>query len=191
MSKLKKASVFIDAANYHYSLRGDGWRIDYEKFRNILETKFNIHDIFYYEGMHSKKSFKDSGNSPSHSKFLKQKAKKKAFFKKLKGLDFIIKTKPISSIYDFTEGEYKLKCNFDVELAIDAIDTLKKYDVFILCSGDGDFVKLAKYLKGKYKYTVVIAPKDRISHSLRKAANKLIGLSSLKGKIRDNNYTLK
>ena len=50
-------------------------------------------------------------------------------------------------------------------------------------SGDGDFVKLIKYLKGKRKKTVVVAPSDRFSDNLGKAANQVIYLESLEEKI--------
>jgi uncharacterized LabA/DUF88 family protein len=52
-----------------------------------------------------------------------------------------------------------------------------------LLSGDGDFVKLIKYLKGKKKKTVVIAPSDRFSDNLEKAANQVIYLEDLKAGI--------
>ena len=49
--------------------------------------------------------------------------------------------------------------------------------------GDGDFIKLVKYLKGKKKKTVVIAPSDRLSDNLENAANQVIYLEDLKSEI--------
>ncbi|MBW2000875.1 MAG: NYN domain-containing protein [Deltaproteobacteria bacterium] len=34
-------------------------------------------------------------------------------------------------------------------MTIDALEGLHDYEAFVLVSGDGDFVKLVKYLKGK------------------------------------------
>ena len=79
--------------------------------------------------------------------------------------------------------KFKNKCNFDVELTIDALDGMGDYDVFVLFSGDGDFVKLVKYLKGKKKKTVVIAPSDRLSDNLESAANQVIYLEDLQTEI--------
>ena len=50
-------------------------------------------------------------------------------------------------------------------------------------SGDGDFTKLIKYLKGKYKQTIVICAKKRTSSSLEKAANIFVNLNTLKSYI--------
>jgi len=61
---------------------------------------------------------------------------------------------------------------------------MDRYDVFVLFSGDGDFLKLIKYLKGKQKKTVVIAPSERLSDNLEKAANQVIYLENLESKIR-------
>ena len=60
---------------------------------------------------------------------------------------------------------------------------MSDYDVFVLFSGDGDFIKLIKYLKGKKKKTVVIAPSDRLSDNLENAANQVIYLEDLKSEI--------
>ena len=83
-----------------------------------------------------------------------------------------------------TAGEFKHKCNFDVELTIDALDGMADYDVFVLFSGDGDFVKLIKYLKGKRKKTVVMPPSERLSDNLERAANQVIYLEELEADIK-------
>ena len=54
---------------------------------------------------------------------------------------------------------------------------------FILCSGDGDFVRLVKYLKAHFKKTVVIAPSKRFSTNLWKAASRAIDLEDLRNDI--------
>ena len=58
-----------------------------------------------------------------------------------------------------------------------------KPEVFVLFSVDGDFIKLVKYLKGKKKKAVVIAPSDRLSDNLENAANQVIYLEDLKSEI--------
>jgi uncharacterized LabA/DUF88 family protein len=70
-----------------------------------------------------------------------------------------------------------------VELTIDAIDTLNKYDQCIIGSGDGDFIKLVKYLKGKHKIVLIMAGRDRVSDELLKAAHQVVYLRNLKNKI--------
>jgi uncharacterized LabA/DUF88 family protein len=77
-------------------------------------------------------------------------------FKFLRNLSFRARHKPVGRIYDNTAGEFKHKCNFDVELTIDAFDGTGNYDVFVLLSGDDDFVKLIKYLKGQKKKALLM-----------------------------------
>jgi uncharacterized LabA/DUF88 family protein len=48
------------------------------------------------------------------------------------------------------------KCNFDVEIAVDAMRLIDSYDTLCLFSGDADFVALLRYLKGKGKKIILI-----------------------------------
>jgi len=45
-----KVAVFIDAANILYSQQTLGWRIDYQKLRDYLQSQAKILGIFYYTG---------------------------------------------------------------------------------------------------------------------------------------------
>jgi uncharacterized LabA/DUF88 family protein len=89
----------------------------------------------------------------------------------------------VSSIYDATEGKYVRKCNLDVETTIDAIERLADYDEMLLCSGDGDFSKLARYLKNKGKKVTVLTLKDRLSWVLKRDASNIAFLNRLRSKI--------
>ena len=62
---------------------------------------------------------------------------------------------------------------------------LSQYETMVLCSGDGDFLKLVKYMKGKFKKTLVIAHKDRFNWVLEKAANKIFFLEDIREKIEE------
>ncbi|MBM3253961.1 MAG: NYN domain-containing protein, partial [Candidatus Omnitrophica bacterium] len=112
--------------------------------------------------------------------FIQYKEEREAFFKMLKKVGYIVKSKPVSSVYDSTSGDYKRKCNFDVEVSIIALDKLPEYKELVLCSGDGDFVKLLKYIKGKFKKTTVIAHRHRLNWELASTANRVITLESIK-----------
>ncbi len=180
----QRSYIFIDASNIHYYLNNEGWRIDWIKFQNHYKSAFQSPRFYYYEGLISKGCYLD--NNPDHSiqDFSDAKKRKQKYFKFLKHHNYIVRQKPVARVYDNTSGHFKHKCNFDVELTIDAIDNIDNYDVFSLVSGDGDFEKLIKYLKGKGKKTIVIAPKDRFSRNLKKAANMTINLHSIKDSIK-------
>ncbi|MFQ5793981.1 MAG: NYN domain-containing protein [Candidatus Bipolaricaulia bacterium] len=179
----EKVSLFIDAANYHYAMRNENWEIDFQKFINYFRQQYDLQKAFYYEGQITKAFFFDRNPGATINDFRRAKSQKEAYFKLLKSFGIIVRTKPISRVYDATTARFKHKCNFDVELTIDALDTISEYDTFILCSGDGDFVKLVKYLKGRFKKTVVVSHRDRISQQLRKAANQVIYLHQLRANI--------
>lgn len=168
--KKERVCIFVDASNYHYTLQ---WDIDFEKFSEYYNARYEVVRIFYYEGTHSKKSYLDQRPGRTEADFLTQDAKKAKYFKKLRKIGFTVRTKPISSVYDKTTGKSELKCNFDVELTIDALDQLAAYDTAILCSGDGDFTRLIRYLKGKGRRTIVVAASERLSTTLRQAANSI------------------
>lgn len=182
MKKLK-AYVFIDASNIHYYLVKADWRIDWKKFKEYCEKRYDSPKFFYYEGVPSKSQYFDIHPDEGIAQFIEAKKNKLNYFKVLKGISFKVRHKPVGRVYDNTAGEFKYKCNFDVELTIDALDGLDNYQIFVLFSGDGDFVKLIKYLKGKKKKTVVIAPSERLSWNLERAANQIIYLEDLKDKI--------
>ena len=149
--KKPKVYVFIDASNIHYYLAKAGWRIDWKKFKLMCERRYEAPKFFYYEGVPSKSQYFDIHPSHSLADFIQAKKNKYNYFKFLRSISFKVRHKPVGRVYDDTAGQFKHKCNFDVELTIDALDALEDYDVFVLFSGDGDFVKLVKYLKGKRK----------------------------------------
>ncbi len=181
--KKPKAYIFIDASNIHYYIVKANWKIDWVKFKIFCEKRYEAPKFFYYEGIPSKSQYFDIHPEHSLSQFIEMKKRKLQYFKFLKSISFKVRHKPVSRVYDNTAGQFKHKCNFDVELTIDALNNSDDYDVFVLFSGDGDFIKLIKYLKGKKKKTVVIAPSNRLSWNLEKAANQVIYLEDLRNQI--------
>lgn len=174
-----KAYIFIDLSNIHYYLRKRRWKINWIKFKRYFELIFDTPSFFYYEGVPSKGQYFDIYPNNSIKDFSEAKKNKLKYFKFLKRNNYKVRHKPVGRVYDNTSGQFKHKCNFDVELTIDALDGMNNYNVFVLFSGDGDFVKLIKYLKGKRKKTVVIAPSDRLSDNLEKTANQIIYLEDI------------
>lgn len=71
------------------------------------------------------------------------------------------------------------KCNFDVEIAVDAIKMMNYYDTFCIFSGDSDFVYLNKFLKEKNK-KIIIVKGGYITTELRKTADLVINAQQIK-----------
>jgi len=84
------------------------------------------------------------------------------------------------------------KCNFDVEICVDAIRLVENYDTFCLFSSDADFVHLTRILKKGIKINVdskkVIIPSKKIilvkggyiHHSLHDVADLIISAQDIK-----------
>jgi len=178
--KKPKAHVFVDASNIHYYLIKKGWRVDWRKFKLFCENRYESLRVFYCEGVPSKSQYFDLHPSHSLVDFIDAKKRKLDYFQFLKSISYKVRNKPVSRVYDDTAGKFRHKCNFDVELTIDALDSMAEYGVLVLFSGDGDFVKLVKYIKGRNKKSVVIAPADRLSNNLERAANQVIYLEDIK-----------
>jgi len=74
----------------------------------------------------------------------------KHFFEALEKLGIETKTKPLQTFF----GGAK-KADWDVGLAVDAIKFSPSLDAIVIVSGDGDFVPLAEYLKGRCQVEVL------------------------------------
>lgn len=71
------------------------------------------------------------------------------------------------------------KCNFDVEISVDAIKMIEHYDTFCIFSGDADFVYLNNYLKRKGKKIIIIKG-GYITTKLRESADLVINAQNIK-----------
>ncbi len=89
-----------------------------------------------------------------------------------------------SEVKGDTNGSYVEipKSNFDVEISVDAIRLLERYDTFCLFSGDSDFAYLAHFLKKNHKKIMIVAS-GQIFYTLRELANPYINAQSIKGDI--------
>ena len=130
MKKLK-AYVCIDASNIHYYLVKAKWRIDWIRFEQFCEKNYESPKFFYYEGVPSKTQYFDIHPGHSLPQFIKAKRDKTDYFKLLRSIPFSVRQKPVGRVYDNTSGQFKHKCNFDVELTIDALDGIENYEVFV------------------------------------------------------------
>lgn len=158
--------VFIDAANIFYTQRTLHWRISYEKLKQYFseECGNDLGKIFVYTASDS--------DRPQQQKFLEM----------LKINGYIVKTKEIKRIR-VAKGIYEWKGDFDVELTIDAIDNIQKFDTVVLLSGDSDFAPIVERIKENGKKVVVMSSKYHVSRELIKLADKYINLKKLRDRI--------
>lgn len=163
---MKRVAVFIDGSNYFYTAKTLGWNIDFEKFREYCSEYGNIVEAIYYQGT--------SGSGATQKKYLNC----------LAYLGYSLVTKPLKSIYDPAGKLVIQKANLDVEIVLDMISMIDRYDVAILVSGDGDFGRAVQLLKLRGKEVKVVSTKGHAAWELVQIAGiNYIDLLSIKEKI--------
>lgn len=169
IEKNKKMYVFIDAANMWSVVQSVKKMIDYSLLKKYFQNKFKPTElkIFYYEA-YPKEGTRDYSIDPKHKYFTYLK----------KGLNFTVRKKPLKRIKNDDESITE-KGNMDVELVIDAVHNLKKYDIAIFFSGDSDFLSLINYIKNVGKKAYVFSSKNNVSLELKTGSNGYFEMKDL------------
>ena len=164
----KWAVDFWPLENKQYLVR----EIDIEKLANVIEHVKPVKKFFYY-GHYGSQPELDSDHH------LNVKYRQSIFrIDKAKKAGFRARTKEIKEIRTFDEdGKFVAKiskCNFDVEMTMDMLQKINKYDSVFLWSGDSDFHLLLQYLKSKGKKIVTICARNHVSAELNKYSDLFI-----------------
>ena len=80
----------------------------------------------------------------------------------------------VKDLQEFTGGVKK--ADWDVGLAIDAVRTADMVDTIVIVSGDGDFIPLIQYLKGKGRRVEVVAFGRSASGKVREEADDFLDI---------------
>ncbi len=152
--------VFIDASNLWEAQKAKGRFLDYEKTIYFIKSEFKASFIktFYYTAYPAEGT--RNYNLDGKHKFF-------TFLKK--GLGFEVRKKELKRIPVVDEhGEsIKEKGNMDVEITIDALHNLQRYNTAIFFTGDSDFLALVSYLKNYDKKVLIFSSQNNISEELR------------------------
>lgn len=124
------------------------FKVDYKKLKKFFAKNSNLRRITFYTVRFDIKK---------HDQFLAM----------LKANGYKLETKPLKIIktHDIERGDIR-KANFDVEISVDAVSMIGKFDTFVLFSGDSDFAYLLGFLKAQKKRTVVISRRGHIAKEL-------------------------
>lgn len=156
--------VFIDASNLWQAVKSKGKFIDFDKTIKYIRDKFNGKNIkgFYY-----------TAYPADGTRSYNMDAKHKFFIYLKKALGFAVikkKLKRISVVNN--DGEtIEEKGNMDVEMTIDVLHHINKYNVAVFFTGDSDFLALVTYLRNHGKKVFVFSSKNNISQELRTGAD--------------------
>ncbi|OHA52164.1 MAG: hypothetical protein A3A97_04615 [Candidatus Terrybacteria bacterium RIFCSPLOWO2_01_FULL_40_23] len=185
--------AFVDYGNVNYWYENDERDVD----GNILNTRqkliIDIEKLANFVALFSEQKRFYYGWNPRRKKnwHIAIKAEKCGFIKITKPMQFIkhyLSTGESpkggfnnSEIKTDANGEYIEipKSNFDVEISVDAIRLMEKYDTFCLFSGDSDFAYLAAFLKKNKKKFIVVAS-GQVFHTLKEFADLYINAQQIK-----------
>jgi uncharacterized LabA/DUF88 family protein len=150
--------AFIDSTNLYLSIKDQGWKLDYGRFRIYLRDKYHIQEAFIFIG------------------YIKKNAD---LYLGLKKQGYRLVFKPVVN----TES-YKPKGNADAELVLHTMIEFNNFDQAVVVTGDGDFYCLVEYLISKNKLLKLFIPnKLRYSSLYRNYMDYIIFMNDLRGKL--------
>ncbi len=165
--------AFIDASNLWEAQKAKGKFFDYQKLKEFLRERYDASSVtvFYYTAY-------PADGTRSYS--LDGKHKFFTFLKK--GLGFIVRKKELKRIHITSEaGEAtEEKGNMDVEMTIDAMHHIQKYNIAILFTGDSDFLALVNYIRRDGKKVYIFSSKNNVSKELRTGGDGYLDILNIK-----------
>jgi len=168
------AKSFWPEENRNYLRR----EIDINKLAGIIDLVGPIEKFFYYG------HYKQHLDLPPEHAFNMKYRQSIYRIDKARKSGFRIRTKGIKEIDDFDdEGKFLgriRKCNFDIEMTMDMLTKIQRYNTIFLWSGDSDFHSLLQYLKSKKKKIITICGRNFASEELRNSSDLFIPADPLK-----------
>ncbi|MCD6493010.1 MAG: NYN domain-containing protein [Archaeoglobaceae archaeon] len=164
-----RVMIFIDGSNLFHACKNfrNGFKVDYEKLRNVLAAGRKLIRAYYYGSFNSfKKEVAD---------------RQKKFFQALQEMGFEVVDKPLRK----RNESYVIEKGVDIVLAVDMLSLAFRdaYDIGILVSGDADFVRAIEVVKYLGKRIEVAMFRNNLSSELRRKADKYIILDNIADKI--------
>lgn len=166
-NQVKTVYIFIDASNLWQAQKARGKMFDYEKLKKVLKIKYKAStlEIFYYT------AYPASG---TRDYSLDGKHKFYTYLKKALGFNVVKKELKRISVRDEDGDTIQEKGNMDVEMTIDAVHNVGKYDTALFFTGDSDFMPLVTYIRNKSKKVYIFSSKNNVSQELRTGADGYI-----------------
>jgi len=170
--KEKIIYVFIDASNLWAAIKAKGRFIDFEKTISYIKDGLSGTKI---------KTFYFTSYPANGTRDYSLDSKHKFFTYLEKALNFAVIKKELKRISISTENGYRIeeKGNMDVEMAINAIHYMDKYNAAVFLTGDSDFLALITYLKNHGKRVFIYSSKNNVSEELRTGGDGYIDLLTI------------
>lgn len=159
--KRGRVAIFIDGANLYHAAKEQKVEIDYAKLlTQLAKDASSLVGVYFYTGI-------DRNNQNQQS-----------FLSYLRSIGYQIIHKNMVQRADGSK-----KGNMDIELALDMVALVDRYDTAVLVSGDGDFTCVVNLVKQSQARVEVVSFRKATSPMLIDASDSYINLVSLQTEI--------
>jgi uncharacterized LabA/DUF88 family protein len=155
-----RVAIFIDGSNLFYAALQLGIEIDYSKLLSRLTAGSRLLRAFFYTGV-------DRTNE-----------KQQGFLLWMRRNGYRVIAKDLVQLPDGSK-----KANLDVEIAVDLMALVGKYDTAVIVSGDGDLAYAADGVSYRGARVEVVSLRSMTSDSLINVADRYIDLEQIKEEI--------
>jgi uncharacterized LabA/DUF88 family protein len=155
-----RVAIFIDGSNLFYAALQLGIEIDYTKLLSRLTAGSRLLRAFFYTGV-------DRTNE-----------KQQGFLLWMRRNGYRVIAKDLVQLPDGSK-----KANLDVEIAVDLMALVGKYDTAVIVSGDGDLAYAADGVSYRGARVEVVSLRSMTSDSLINVADRYIDLEQIKEEI--------
>jgi uncharacterized LabA/DUF88 family protein len=157
----ERTALFIDYHNTQNALRRAGRQVDLAALRDYLAEGRHLLEAFLYIASHPQQEQQDADQANQQ---------------RLRQLGFLIRSKQGQML-----PNGRLKCNFDLEMALDVQDFVARArpDIVVLVTGDGDFTPLAQRLRLQGVRVEVASTPGSISAALQAMASGFVDLAQV------------
>jgi uncharacterized LabA/DUF88 family protein len=150
--------AFIDSQNLNLAIRGQGWVLDFKKFRRYLQDKYKVSKAFLFIGYVPQNQDLYTG---------------------LQKDGYILVFKPTLTLPTGT-----VKGNVDAELVLHTMIEYPNYSKALIVTGGGDFYCLVDYLIKHDKLLKLMIPDEkRFSSLFRKLMSHIVFMNNLRDKL--------
>ena len=155
----ERVAAFVDYHNTLHALRRIGRQIDLVALRDYLAEGRHLVEVFLYIAIHPHPDRQAADQATLH---------------RLRQHGFLVRTRTGQLL-----PNGRLKCDLDLEMALDVQDFVARArpDIVVLVTGDGDFTPLAQRLRNQGVRVEVASTPGSVSASLRAMANGFVDLT--------------
>lgn len=191
--KFGKILTFVDFGNVNYWFEEDRQTYDFVALKTDERLIVDIKKLKDFLEIFSKDIRFYYGHDPANkgSVWFIQKAqdifgKNRIYTKAMQKVKHYLNTKEevrlnTRLLHSDNDGNFVFlpKCNFDVEISVDAIKIMQHFDTICLLSSDADFVYLLRFLKQNGKKIILIKGGHAV-HQLKDISSLVINAQNIK-----------